>query len=72
MTITVEVTGMTCGHCKMHVEEELGALAGVTGVDVALNTEGASIVTISGEATDEEIREAIDEAGGYTVVSITR
>ena len=72
MAITVKVSGMTCNHCKMHVEEELGALAGVTGVDVALNTEGVSTVTVSGEATDEEIREAIDEAGGYTVESITR
>ncbi|MBR7195188.1 heavy-metal-associated domain-containing protein [Gordonia sp. SCSIO 19800] len=33
-TSTVIVSGMTCGHCAASVREEVGALAGVTDVDV--------------------------------------
>lgn len=72
MAITVEVSGMTCQHCVAHVKEELTALDGVLGVEVALNPAGVSAVTIDGDVTDEHIREAIDEAGSYTIESISR
>jgi len=59
------VKGMTCGHCKASVTEEISELAGVTGVDVDLES-GA--VTVHGEGfTDEEVRGAVEEAG-YAVV----
>lgn len=32
------VEGMTCGHCVSSVKEEVGEVAGVTAVDVTLET----------------------------------
>ncbi|MEO3783256.1 cation transporter [Actinocorallia sp. B10E7] len=62
---TYTVKGMTCGHCKASVTEEITELPGVTGVDVDLET---GRVTVAGEGfTDEEIRKAVEEAG-YQVV----
>jgi len=56
------VTGMTCGHCVASVKEEVGELAGVTAVDVDLES-GA--VTVSGEQPldDGAVRAAVEEAG---------
>jgi copper chaperone CopZ len=63
--LTIDVTGMTCGHCVRSVQEELGALPGVTDVQVELVTGGTSQVTITATEplADDDIRAAIDEAG---------
>lgn len=58
------VTGMTCGHCEMSVQEEVGEIPGVTNV-TADHTTG--IVTVEGEDfKDDQVAAAIAEAG-YTV-----
>ena len=58
---TYRVAGMTCGHCKAAVNEEVSAVAGVSGVDVDLETK---LVVVRGEDLDDAaIRTAIDEAG---------
>lgn len=61
-TSTVIVSRMTCGHCAASVREEVGALAGVTDVDVDV---ASGRVTISSSAPIEAdaIRGAIEEAG---------
>lgn len=60
------VEGMTCGHCVSSVKEEVGEVAGVTAVDVTLET-GA--VQVTGEDfTDEAVKAAVVEAG-YKVVA---
>ena len=68
--LTIDVTGMTCGHCVRSVQEELTALPGVTDVQVELVAGGTSQVTITATEplSDEDIRAAIDEAG-YQVVA---
>ena len=70
VSTTVNVSGMTCGHCVSSVSEELETLAGVEKVDVDLNSGGISTVTIT--STDplstSEIGEAVAEAG-YLVVA---
>lgn len=73
MSVTLNVTGMTCHHCVSSVKEELGEIDGVSNIDVALNTGGASVVTFDASAsvTDEQIRDAIDEAG-YDIAEVTR
>jgi len=59
------VKGMTCGHCKASVTEEISELGGVTGVEVDLES---GLVTVHGEGfTDQEVKGAVEEAG-YTVV----
>ena len=70
VSTTVNVSGMTCGHCVSAVSEELEALAGVEQVDVDLNAGGVSSVTITsaGVLSAAEIGEAIAEAG-YLMVA---
>ncbi|WP_104090924.1 heavy-metal-associated domain-containing protein [Arthrobacter sp. GMC3] len=69
-TTTINVSGMTCGHCVSSVTEELTGLKGVESVAVDLNAGGISEVTITSTLTLDpaEIGEAIAEAG-YLVVS---
>lgn len=58
------VEGMTCGHCKASVEEEVGEIAGVTSVEATVDD---GRVAVSGDNfTDEDIMAAVKEAG-YTV-----
>lgn len=55
------VDGMSCGHCVASVREEVAELAGVTDVAVDL-TSGR--LEVSGDGfTDEQVREAVEEAG---------
>lgn len=62
----IQLEGMSCGHCVAHVKEVLEALENTTDIQVELGTQSVLVET---GATDELIRQAIDDAG-YTVVSI--
>ncbi len=64
-TTTYTVVGMTCGHCVASVTEEVGEVAGVTGVDVDLAS-GRMTVTSDGPVEDAAIRAAVAEAGYQT------
>jgi copper chaperone len=65
-TIAVTVPGMTCGHCEAAVKGEIGKLAGVTSVDVDLDSKA---VVVEGEQLDlDAIVAAVDEAGFEAVV----
>jgi copper ion binding protein len=62
---TYTVTGMTCGHCVTAVSSEVGKVEGIERVDVDL---ASGEVTVAGDGfSDEQIRDAVDEAG-YTLV----
>jgi copper ion binding protein len=65
-TQTFQVDGMTCDHCVHAVTDELQALAGVKAVDVDL---AAGTVTVDSNRTltDEEVSDALDEAGAYAL-----
>jgi copper chaperone len=63
---TYQVTGMTCGHCVSAVKQEVGRLAGVTGVDVDLAS-GLVTVTSGSELAEDDVRAAVDDAG-YEIV----
>ena len=67
MTTTASRSGLSCGHCAGAVTRELRALDGVSGVDVELVPGGVSRVTVTSAAplTDDAVRAAVDEAGGY-------
>jgi copper chaperone len=59
--LTYVVAGMTCGHCKVAVTDEVSTVAGVRAVDVDLDTK---LVRVHGPDVDETaIVAAIDEAG---------
>lgn len=69
MTTTAEYTvnGMSCGHCVAAVTEELTAIAGVTGVDVDLES-GRVQVSSDAPIAPADIAAAVVEAG-YEVAS---
>ena len=59
--MTFSVPGMSCGHCKQAVSEELLAVDGVESVDVDLETK---LVVIHGSELDRpRLCAAIEEAG---------
>ncbi len=59
--ITINVPGMTCGHCEAAVKGEIGKVAGVSQVTVDLATKD---VVVSGADLDlPAIVAAIEEAG---------
>jgi copper chaperone CopZ len=58
------VVGMTCGHCRAAVAEEVGAVPGVEAVDVDLQT-GA--LTVTGRGLDDEAVAAAVAEAGYEV-----
>ena len=62
ITSSYTVSGMTCGHCVASVTEEVGAIAGVTGVQVDLPT-GTVTVTSTKPLPEADVRAAVDEAG---------
>ncbi|QPK79062.1 heavy-metal-associated domain-containing protein [Corynebacterium lizhenjunii] len=61
MVQTYTVTGMTCGHCELSVQEEIAEIPGVTSVN-ADHTTGS--VQVEGEGfSNAQIAAAIKEAG---------
>jgi copper chaperone CopZ len=69
-TTTVQVAGMTCEHCVAAVTRELGALDGVSDVQIRLNAGGVTPVTVTSAAplAPEAVAAAVDEAG-YDLVT---
>ena len=64
-TETHDVVGMTCDHCARAVHAEVGAIDGVTDVDVDL-TRGVVRVTAEQPVPTTALRDAVEEAG-YTL-----
>ena len=60
---TYQVEGMTCGHCVGSVAEAVSALDGVDDVRIELVAGGASPVTVTGPASADSVRTAIETAG---------
>ncbi len=63
---TFTVTGMTCGHCRRAVTEEISGVAGVESASVDLTT-GSVTVTATRSVDRADIAAAVDEAG-YVLV----
>ena len=59
---TLNVVGMTCGHCVSAVSGELSAIDGVRDVQVDLDS-GRVQVTSDGPLDQAAVVAAIDEAG---------
>jgi copper chaperone len=63
---TYTVTGMTCGHCRTAVMQEVLQVPGVRAVDVDLDSKQ---LTVAGEDFDDKaVAAAVDEAG-YALTS---
>ena len=59
-TVELNVKGMSCGSCVLHVTEALNAVEGVTEVDVDLQ---AARVRVSGECDSDVLVAALGDAG---------
>jgi copper chaperone len=66
-TRTYAVPGISCGHCQAAIEGELAKVADVDAVTVDLD---AKTVAVSGSASEDAVRAAIDDAG-YDVVAVS-
>ena len=59
--LTYAVPGVSCGHCRTAIEEEVRQVPGVDSIDVDLD---ARRVSVRGSGLDDKaLRAAIDEAG---------
>ena len=62
-TVTMKVTGMTCGGCVSSVKRVVQAVAGVESVDVSLEKGEAVVRYDASTASRVQIARAIEAAG---------
>lgn len=63
--VTLQVEGMSCGHCVNSIENSVGAINGVEKVNVQLEA-GKVDVEFNNEVDVKKITETIEDQG-YTV-----
>ena len=68
MAKRIVIESMQCEHCVDYIKKALEKLKGVMKVEINLETQSA---LATGLASNEEIKQAIQEAG-YDVISISR
>lgn len=69
MKKVLNVDGMMCAHCQMHVQKALAAVDGVEEAAVDLEKKQAT-VSLSKDVPDQALMDAVAEAG-YTPLSCT-
>ena len=62
MTKTLEIQGMMCGHCEKMVKRCLEKFPQISEAVVS-HEAGTAVVTMSGDVPEDEIRQAIENAG---------
>lgn len=65
---TLNVEGMSCGHCKAAVEEELNNLSGVEYSNADFEKDTVEVRYDDTKVTDDDLKGAVEEAG-YTVAA---
>lgn len=58
--LTLSVPDISCDHCVRAITGEVSQVPGVRAVDVRIATK---TVTVSGDASEDDVRAAIAEAG---------
>lgn len=61
--VTLNVQGMSCEHCVKSVEESVGSLAGVSTVEVHLDTGTVDVSFDKDKIKIEQIKEKIEDQG---------
>jgi len=62
-TVTLKVSGMTCGSCRAHVSQALSAVDGVTAVNVDLGTGEAAVTFDPSRSDSDALGDAVRTAG---------
>lgn len=57
------VTGMSCQHCVNAITEDVGAVPGVSAVQVDLEGGRVTVTSDDGQMDDAAVRSAIEETG---------
>ena len=65
---TLNIEGMSCGHCTMAVERALNKVEGVINVKASLDEKNA-VVETDGSVSDEALANAVTEEG-FTVKGV--
>ena len=68
MEKTLNVQGMSCGHCKKSVEDALNNLDGVSTAEVNLDNGTVDVTFDESKVNDGAMKEAIEDQG-YDVVA---
>lgn len=68
--VTVNVTGMMCGHCEAHVNKAVEAAFGVQNV-ISSHEAGTTVFTAPEKVDEAKLRQVITDAG-YEVTGITQ
>jgi Cu+-exporting ATPase len=66
MQATIEVYGMTCGHCQKAVADAISSLEGVESVDVDLESQKAQVSFDLQKVSLDDIKGAVQKAGYST------
>lgn len=61
--MTLNITGMTCDHCKRAVEGALSDLSGVEKVVVSLKANTADVTYDDTQVTVAQMKKAVEEEG---------
>ncbi|NWQ40279.1 copper chaperone CopZ [Bacillus sp. EB106-08-02-XG196] len=61
--ITLNVQGMSCGHCVKAVEGSVGKLEGVNGVNVKLEDAQVEVTFNESQVSLGQIKETIEDQG---------
>jgi copper chaperone len=61
--VTLNVKGMSCGHCVKAVEGSVGALNGVSSVKVNLKAATVDVEYSPQEVSLDKVKETIDDQG---------
>ena len=61
--VTLNVQGMSCGHCVKAIEGSVGKLEGVNEVKVNLNAAQVEVSFNESQVSVETIKETIDDQG---------
>ena len=64
-TITIKVSGMTCGHCEKSVKSAISELDGVTEVIVSLSSGNVQVTFDDSKISESQIKSAVNETGVY-------
>ena len=62
-TVTLNVKGMSCGHCVKAVEGSVGELEGVNQVNVKLDEAMVDVTYNESQVSLDTIKETIEEQG---------
>lgn len=62
-TVTYVAPDISCGHCQMTIEKEVGQVAGVSGVQVDVPTKQVKIQYDEAKVSPSKLEEVLDDAG---------